>query len=158
VTTAAISAWLENVQLHPDVLSDGFSEDIFALDLGPLGDCLLAEDLGLSTRNLPSVPAVYRDPEHFFRASYLTSGLRSLLADALDRLGGGPGPTRQSTVELAFSADRNQLFTAWNALANLADMAGKVTIIVHAASEAGFDQSKLENGVWEPLRETKLID
>ena len=158
MTTAAISAWLENVQLHPDVLSDGFSEDIFALDLGPLGDCLLAEDLGLSTRNLPSVPAVYRDPEHFFRASYLTSGLRSLLADALDRLGGGPGPTRQSTVELAFSADRNQLFTAWNALANLADMAGKVTIIVHAASEAGFDQSKLENGVWEPLRETKLID
>ena len=62
------------------------------------------------------------------------------------------------TVDLSFSADRNQLFTAWNALANLADMGGKVTVSVHAASETGFDQSKLENGVLEPLRETKLID
>jgi predicted AAA+ superfamily ATPase len=38
---------------------------------------------------LPAVPAVYRDPEHFFRASYLTTGLRSLLSDLLDRLAGG---------------------------------------------------------------------
>ena len=37
------------------------------------------------------MPAVYRDPEHFFRASYLTSGLRSLLQDALSRLSGGAG-------------------------------------------------------------------
>jgi hypothetical protein len=36
------------------------------------------------------------------------------------------------------SADPEQLFTAWSAL--------------------GFDQGKLENGVLEPLRETKLID
>jgi hypothetical protein len=69
-----------------------------------------------------------------------------------------PGPGLQRLVELAFSADRNQLFTAWNALANLADMAGKVTVTVHASSDAGFDQGKLENGVLEPLRETKLID
>ena len=34
-----IKPWLENVQLHPDVLSETFSEDIFALDLGPLADC-----------------------------------------------------------------------------------------------------------------------
>jgi hypothetical protein len=71
---------------------------------------------------------------------------------------GSPTPPQQRTVEFAFSADRNQLFTAWNALANLADLAGRVTISVHADSEAGFDQSKLENGVLEPLRETKLID
>jgi len=71
--------WLEVVTLHPDVLSDEFSEDIFALDLGPLAD------------GNPNVPAVYRDPEHFFRASYLTSGLKSLLNDVLSRLGGGAG-------------------------------------------------------------------
>jgi hypothetical protein len=69
-----------------------------------------------------------------------------------------PSPAQQRAVDLSFCADRNQLFTAWNALANLADMAGKVTITAHATSEAGFDQSKLENGVLEPLRETKLID
>jgi len=71
--------WIEVVQLHSDVLSEEFSEDIFALDLGPLAD------------GNPNVPAVYRDPEHFFRASYLTIGLRSLLGDVLSRLDGGNG-------------------------------------------------------------------
>ncbi|MBN1458800.1 MAG: DUF499 domain-containing protein, partial [Armatimonadetes bacterium] len=74
-----IKPWVEVVSLHPDVLSENFSEDIFALDLGPLAD-----------RN-PNVPAVYRDPEHFFRASYITKGLRSLLEDVLSRLCGGAG-------------------------------------------------------------------
>ncbi len=59
---------------------------------------------------------------------------------------------------MAFSADRNQLFAAWNALANLADLAGKVTVTVKATSAAGFDPGKRENGVLEPLRETKLIE
>lgn len=71
--------WIEVVTLHSDVLSEEFSEDIFALDLGPLAD------------GNPNVPAVYRDPEHFFRASYLTSGLKSLLKDVLTRLEGGAG-------------------------------------------------------------------
>src|SRR4030042_1055449 len=79
MSSAAIKPWVEVVQLHPDVLSEEFSEDIFALDLGPLAD------------GNPNVPAVYRDAEHFFRASYLTNGLRSLLQDVLLRLGGGAG-------------------------------------------------------------------
>jgi hypothetical protein len=79
MSAAPIRPWVEVVSLHPDVLSDDFSEDIFALDLGPLAD------------GNPNVPAVYRDPEHFFRASYLTAGLRSLLQDALARLTGGAG-------------------------------------------------------------------
>jgi len=74
-----IKPWLEVISLHPDVLSENFSEDIFALDLGPLAD------------GNPNVPAVYRDPEQFYRASYLTNGLRSLLQDVLSRLGGGAG-------------------------------------------------------------------
>ena len=75
----AIKPWVESVILHPDVLSENFSEDIFALDLGPLAD------------GNPNVPAVYRDPERFFRASYLTNGLRSLLQDVLSHLSGGAG-------------------------------------------------------------------
>lgn len=77
--TQTLKPWIENVSLHPDVVSEGFSEDIFALDLGPLAD---------GNKN---VPAVYRDPEHFFRASFLTNGLRSLLTDVLSRLSGGTG-------------------------------------------------------------------
>ena len=86
-----LKPWIEAVALHPDVLSESFSEDIFALDLGPLADYLAAKEQGRSTKDMPTVPAVYRDPEHFFRASYLTSGLRSLLLDVLDRAGGAGG-------------------------------------------------------------------
>lgn len=76
---SAIKPWIEVMSLHSDVVSDDFSEDIFALDLGPLADAN------------PNVPAVYRDPEHFFRASYLTAGLNGLLRDVLARLEGKTG-------------------------------------------------------------------
>jgi hypothetical protein len=79
MSTVAIKPWVEVAALHPDVLAENFSEDIFALDLGPLAD------------GNPNVPAVYRDAEHFFRASYLTKGLRGLLQDVLSRLEGGKG-------------------------------------------------------------------
>src|SRR5438876_2576660 len=78
-TSTEIKPWVQVVQVHSDVLSENFSEDIFALDLGPLAD------------GAKSVPAVYRDPEHFFRVSYPTKGLRSLLNDVLSRLTGGTG-------------------------------------------------------------------
>src|SRR5215470_9601924 len=77
--STVIKPWVEQAALHPDVLSENFSEDIFALDLGPLAD------------GNPNVPTVYRDAEQFFRASYLTTGLRGLLGDVLGRLAGGQG-------------------------------------------------------------------
>ena len=79
MSTTTIKPWVESVILHPDVLSPDFSEDIFALDLGPLAD---------GNKN---VPAVYRDPEQFFRASFLTNGLKSLLQDVLGHLSGSAG-------------------------------------------------------------------
>lgn len=78
--------------------------------------------------------------------------------------GPGPGPTPPpappslNTVDLCFAADRNGLFTAWNAIANLADMAGQVKVTIHAESTDGFDKGKLNNGVMEPLREADLIE
>ena len=86
-----VRPWLECVDLHPDVLSEDFSEDIFALDLGALSDYLIGTDLGSPASELPRVPAVYRDAASFFRASYLTSGLKSLLEDVLGRLTGAHG-------------------------------------------------------------------
>ena len=68
----------------------------------------------------------------------------------------GAGP--QKSVEFSFSADRNQLLSAWNAIANLADLAGKVNVTVQADSAAGFDNGKLQNGVLEPLCEADLIE
>ncbi len=67
-------------------------------------------------------------------------------------------PAGEQAVDLMFDADRNQLFTAWNAIANLADLAGKVKETIRAESEKGFDRAKLQNGVMEPLREADLIE
>jgi hypothetical protein len=69
-----------------------------------------------------------------------------------------PSAEAQKSVEINFSADRNQLFSAWNAIANLADLAGKVNVTVRADSVEGFDKGKLQNGVLEPLRESDLIE
>jgi hypothetical protein len=37
-------------------------------------------------------------------------------------------------------------------------MAGAVTLLIRAESAKGFDESKLQNGVLEPLKEAVLID
>ena len=68
-----------------------------------------------------------------------------------------PGAPEQKVVEISFSADRNQLFAAWNAVANLADLAGKVFVSVRAESEKGLDRGNLQNGVIEPLKAADLI-
>jgi CRP-like cAMP-binding protein len=83
--------------------------------------------------------------------------------------GGGGEPTgapaspgastaaEQSVVQLAFDADRNKLYSAWQALANLADLCGRITVSVKGEAPQGLDKSELENGVYEPLREADLI-
>jgi hypothetical protein len=60
-------------------------------------------------------------------------------------------------VQVSFTANRDELYSAWNAIANLADMAGKVEVSIRAVSDTGFDKSKLQNGVLEPLKEADLI-
>ena len=37
-------------------------------------------------------------------------------------------------------------------------MAGKVSVNIKAESANGFDKTRLQNGVLEPLREAKLIE
>jgi hypothetical protein len=70
--------------------------------------------------------------------------------------GGSPGSS--PTVDLSFSGNRNQLYAAWSAVANLADLAGEVRVSLHAEGKHAMDRTKLENGVFEPLREAGLID
>lgn len=69
----------------------------------------------------------------------------------------GPDEARK-VVDLSFTANREKLYSAWPAIANLANMAGRVDVNIHAESESGFDKSKLQNGVLEPLREADLIE
>ena len=61
--------------------------------------------------------------------------------------------------ERAVTAGRDKLYDAWNALSNLADLAGEITISAKAANPAGpLDPAKLEHSVLEPLRELGLLD
>ncbi len=103
--------WLQCVELHPDVLSDGFSEDIFAFDLGTLSDYLIGKDLRQPDAELRRVPAVYRDADSFFAASYLTSGLKSLLEDVLGRLSGAAG-NRVLRLQTPFGGGKSHTLAA----------------------------------------------
>ena len=70
---------------------------------------------------------------------------------------GAPTAAEQSVVQLAFDADRNKLCSAWQALANLADLCGHIAVSVKGEAPQGLDKSELENGVYEPLRKADLI-
>lgn len=79
--------------------------------------------------------------------------------------GAGPGdePAQPDSlgsrqIALSFTADQSNVYAAWTALANLADVAGEVAIRATATTSVGYGKAKLENGVLEPLRELGLVE
>jgi hypothetical protein len=74
---AGLKPWREVVIPHPDVASGRYQQAEFAADLRQVYK-------GLGTDE-------YRNPLEFFRRTYLTSGLKDLLARSLLRLTGGGG-------------------------------------------------------------------
>ncbi len=58
-------------------------------------------------------------------------------------------------MAISFTADRDKLFDAWRALA---DLTGRITISAKAASTDPLDRNRLEHAVLEPLRELGLLD
>jgi hypothetical protein len=56
-----------------------------------------------------------------------------------------PDPSGGREIALSFTADQSKVYGAWNALANLADVAGEVSIRATATTPAGYDKAKLEN-------------
>ncbi len=71
--------WYEAVRLHPDVESGRLTMATFAIDFGGV------------LANSEGVPLVYRDSRAFWQATHLTSGIRRLLEEVLERLSGKPG-------------------------------------------------------------------
>ena len=80
---------------------------------------------------------------------YSFGGLRREGANETEMLPPGITETDLLAICVAPSLD---------AVANLADMAGKVAVTVKAENPDGFDKAKLQNGVIEPLREANLIE
>ena len=77
--TSGLPAWREVVTPHPDVASGSFAQAEFAADLSQVLRGEAADEYG--------------NPKEFFRRTFLTDGLSSLLTGAADRLsnkGGDP--------------------------------------------------------------------
>jgi hypothetical protein len=95
MTTYQLRPWAQVVHLHPDVEAGNLTEAVFAIDLGAVatGD--------------PNVPAVYRDPESFFRATYLTADMCGLLQEVLAALAGNPGHNRVLKLRTPFGGGKS---------------------------------------------------
>ncbi len=95
MTARTLRPWTELVKLHPDVEAGALTESVFAIDLGAIA----AGD--------PDVPVVNRDPEAFFRATYLTTDLRKLLEEVLASLAGEPGYDRVLKLRTPFGGGKS---------------------------------------------------
>lgn len=100
MSTRALRPWTDLVKLHPDVEGGALTEAVFAIDLGAIA----AGD--------PNVPVVNRDPEAFFRATYLTADLRKLLEEVLASLAGRPGYNRVLKLRTPFGGGKSHTLAA----------------------------------------------
>ena len=88
----SLKPWTELVKLHPDVESGSLTEAVFAIDLG-----------AVATREIKT-PMVYRDPDAFFGATYLTKDLRRVLEEVLASLAGHGNYNRVLSYEPLLAA------------------------------------------------------
>ena len=90
-----LKPWTELVKLHPDVESGTLTEAMFALDLGAVatGD--------------PTTPKVYRDPDAFFAATYVTTDLYKLLEEVMASLSGKGSYNRVLKLRSAFGGGKS---------------------------------------------------
>ncbi len=100
MTTTALRPWTDLVKLHPDVESGALTEAVFAIDLGAIA------------ANDPNVPVVNRDPEAFFRSTYLTTDLRKLLDEVLASLAGKSGYNRVLKLRTPFGGGKSHTLAA----------------------------------------------
>jgi len=95
LSTHTLRPWTDLVGLHPDVEAGALTEAVFAIDLGAIA----ARD--------PNVPVVNREPEAFFRATYLTTDLRRLLEEVLASLAGKSGYNRVLKLRTPFGGGKS---------------------------------------------------
>ena len=95
MSTHTLRPWTDLVKLHPDVEAGALTEAVFAIDLGAIA----AGD--------PNVPVVNRDPEAFFRGTYLTTDLQKLLEETLASLSGKTGYNRVLKLRTPFGGGKS---------------------------------------------------
>ncbi len=124
MSTRTLRPWTDLVKLHPDVETGALTEVVFAIDLGAIA----AGD--------PNVPVVNRDPEAFFRATYLTADLRRLLEEVLASLAGKRGYNRVLKLRTPFGGGKS------HTLASLLHAARHPEALDHVPEATGFARPK----------------
>ncbi|MBN2133793.1 MAG: ATP-binding protein [Sedimentisphaerales bacterium] len=96
----SLKPWTELVRLHPDVESGTLAEAVFAIDLGAIatGD--------------QATPKVYRDPDAFYAATYVTTDLRRLLEEVLASLAGKGSYDRVLKLRSPFGGGKSHTLAA----------------------------------------------
>jgi hypothetical protein len=120
MSTHTLRPWTDLVKLHPDVEAGALTEAVFAIDLGAIA------------ANDPNVPVVNRDPEAFFRATYLTADLQRLLEEVLASLAGKSGYNRVLKLRTPFGGGKS------HTLASLLHAASKRDALNGIPAAKGF--------------------
>jgi hypothetical protein len=145
MTTTTLRPWTDLVKLHPDVESGALTEAVFAIDLGAIA------------ANDPNVPVVNRDPEAFFRATYLTADLRKLLDEVLASLAGKSGYNRVLKLRTPFGGGKSHTLAA---LLHAARARDALNVIAEGRSFA--DPGKVAVAVFDgekfDARDGKLVE
>lgn len=99
-TSHRLPPWTDIVKLHPDVEEGTLTESVFAIDLGAIAE------------GDENVALVNRDPESFFKATYLTQDLRRLLEEVLASLVGKPEYNRVLKLRTPFGGGKSHTLAA----------------------------------------------
>jgi len=100
-----LKPWIQVVEPHEDIRRGRFDESIFAADLGEI----------LAGRGALE----YRDPELFFKKTYLTQGLSALIAEVTLRLSGKKGAEPVIQLQTPFGGGKTHtLLTVYHLVKN----------------------------------------
>ena len=110
-TNTGLKPWLDVISPHPDILSGDLAQAEFAADLQQVAD-------GKARAK------EYSDPVEFFRRTYLTPGIRTLLVNTLRRINGKSGdPVIQTKTGFGGGKTHSPLIALYHLVTKTQDLA-----------------------------------
>ncbi len=120
-----MKSWREVINPHPDIRAGKFDESVFAADLSDV-----IADRG---------PLEYRDAELFFRKTYPTQGLVSLLSAIASRLSGKGGGQAVIQIQTPFGGGKTHSLIALYHLFKNPQVASATELISKVREKAGLE-------------------
>ncbi|NWJ97158.1 MAG: ATP-binding protein [Chloroflexi bacterium] len=129
-----LTPWRDAITPHPDVQAGRYHQAEFAADLAEV----ISGEAGKE----------YGDPVEFFRRTYLTNGMKSLLLSALERLkGDGTAPVIQ--LKTAFGGGKTHTMLALYYLVKEPEKAAQVPAVAELLKSSGADFRPSSRTGWD---------